>query len=43
MIKIEADKLSPAINICAARFNEGLELEDDEKEDFTGLKAGRLP
>jgi len=30
----EAEKLSPIIDICAARFDHDLELEDDEKVDF---------
>ena len=30
----EADKLSPIIDVCAARFNQELGLADDEKADF---------
>jgi type I restriction enzyme, R subunit len=30
----EAEKLSPIIDICAARFDDGLELEDEDKADF---------
>ncbi len=30
----EADQLSPIIDRCAARFTQGLELEEDEKADF---------
>ena len=30
----EAEKLSPIIDTCAARFDQELELEDDEKVDF---------
>jgi type I restriction enzyme, R subunit len=30
----EAEKLSPIIDTCAARFDNGLELKDDEKVDF---------
>jgi len=31
---VEADKLSPVIDVCAERFNGELELEEDEKADF---------
>ena len=30
----EADRLSPIIDVCAARFDHELELEDDDKADF---------
>ena len=30
----EAEKLSPIIDICAARFDDELDLEDDDKVDF---------
>jgi type I restriction enzyme, R subunit len=32
--KAEADQLSPIIDICAVRFEQGLELDDEDKADF---------
>ena len=32
--KAEADQLSPIIDRCADRFNQGLELEEEEKADY---------